>query len=347
MRHLIAFLIILPSIALAKNELTFDGFVDMYYAYDFNNPQNGDRDYTTQPARSDEFNINLALLGVTHKVNKLTTRLSFQAGTYVQSNYAAEPSVGNTSGPSLSRNIQDAFVKYQLTDKSSVIAGIMPSHVGYESVFSIDNYTYSRSLAADYSPYYQSGVGLIHQLNPSWTFEGYVLNGWQNISEDDTRKSLGTAIRYNKDKWSVNYTTYLGSYLERSRHFHDINIEYRLSESVRLKTLYNFGVQDQADNKEAYFSTFNIQAHWQMNPLHALSLRFETYHDTEQANITTNTDQAFNVSGGSLGYDYAIEEGYLLRAEYRYFKGSEKIYKKQDSFEDTNQNFVISLATRF
>lgn len=344
---LVGFLFLMPSLAFSNHTITFDGFVDMYYGYDFNNPEDGDRDYTTQPARSDEFNINLALFGITHKTNKLTTRLSFQVGTYVQTNYSSEPSEGSTSGPSLSRNIQDAYVKYQFTNKTSMIVGIMPSHIGYESVFSIDNYTYTRSLAADFSPYYQSGAGIIHQLNQFWSVEGYVLNGWQNISEDDTRKSLGTAVRYNKDKLSANYTTYLGSYLTRSRQFHDVNVEYRFSESFGMKALYNFAAQDLADDQEAHFSTFNLQAHWRLNPLHSLSARFETYNDREQSNITTNTNKPFKVTGGSLGYDYMIEEGYLLRAEFRYLKATEKIFNKKNTFTDSNRNLVISLATRF
>lgn len=46
----------------ADRKITWGGFVDGQYAFDFNNPPNGDRAYTTQPARSNEFNINLAFV---------------------------------------------------------------------------------------------------------------------------------------------------------------------------------------------------------------------------------------------------------------------------------------------
>lgn len=347
MKKIFLLITLLSSVVHASSNLMYDGFVDLYYSYDFNNPEAKDRDYTTQPARDDEFNINLVLLGLTHKKNRLTTRLSFQAGTYVQANYATEPTVGNTSGGLLSRHIQDAYIRYMLNEKTNLIVGIMPSHIGYESVLSIDNYTYTRSLAADFSPYYQSGAGLIHQLNDSFGIEGYVLNGWQNISEDDSNKALGTALRFNSGKVSFNYTTFFGKYLERSRQFHDLNIEYQLTKRLKLKALYDFGIQEMANGKDGNFSTFNIQSSYQINENHKVSLRFETYSDEKQANITTNTDQEFEVHGGALGYDYLLEEGYTFRAEYRYLKASEKIFKKKTSFDDSNQNLVFSLATKF
>lgn len=338
---------LISSSSLAASPVVFDGFIDLYYAYDFNRPKDQDRDYTTQPARNDEFNVNLALLGLTHKVNRLTARLSFQAGTYVQSNYAAEPTEGNTSGGLLSRHIQDAYVRYQLQEKTALQVGIMPSHIGYEGVLSIDNYTYTRSLAADYSPYYQSGAALLHQLSESLAVEGYVLNGWQNISEDDSQKAIGTALRFNQEKWTLNYTTYFGKYLGDSRQFHDFNIEYRASDKFKVKTLYDIGMQDRSTGPDATFSTFNIQGAYQLDERHKLALRFETYRDEKQANITTHTDREFEVYGGSLGHDYLLEEGYTLRSEYRYLKATEDIFKKQAKFTDTNQTLSFSIAAKF
>lgn len=342
---ILATLISGPCFAAAP--ISFDGFVDLYYAYDFNRPKDQDRDYTTQPARNDEFNVNLALLGLTHKVNRLTARLSFQAGTYVQANYASEPTEGNTSGGLLSRHIQDAYVRYKLQDKTTFVVGIMPSHIGYESVFSIDNYTYTRSLAADYSPYYQSGAGLIYELSDSILFEGYVLNGWQNISEDDSNKAIGTALRLNQEKWSLNYTTYFGKYLGFSRQFHDFNVEYRASAKLKVKALYDFGIQDKSVGADATFSTFNIQASYEPKERHKVSLRLETYRDEKQANITTHTDQEFEVYGGSVGHDYVLEEGYTLRSEYRYLKATEDVFKKKAMFSDTNQTLSFSIAAKF
>lgn len=43
-----------------SRHVTWSAFVDTYYAYDFGRPASFDRVFTTQAARHDEFNINLA-----------------------------------------------------------------------------------------------------------------------------------------------------------------------------------------------------------------------------------------------------------------------------------------------
>ena len=90
--------------------LTFGAFADLYYAYDFGKPANFDRFYTTQPARHNEFNVNLAFVEARLAHDRFRGRVALQAGTSVQSNYLAEPSNGVISGGDLSRHIQEAVV---------------------------------------------------------------------------------------------------------------------------------------------------------------------------------------------------------------------------------------------
>jgi hypothetical protein len=57
-------------------------------------------------------------------------------------------------------------------------AGIMPSHIGFESAVSADCWTLTRSLLAENSPYYETGIKLgyvskdeklyISALLPKW-----------------------------------------------------------------------------------------------------------------------------------------------------------------------------------
>ena len=81
--------------------VTVGAFVDAYYAWDFNRPGPGnfDRAFTTQPARHEEFNVNLASVEVKLSGEHTRGRVALQAGTAVQSNYAGEPRTGSISGP--------------------------------------------------------------------------------------------------------------------------------------------------------------------------------------------------------------------------------------------------------
>ena len=170
-------------------KVAFGGFVDTYYAYDLGRPRTLDRSFadgttfTTQPARHNEFNINLAYVEALLAGSRVHGRLALQAGTSVQSNYGAEPTLGTVSGPSLSRFIQEAYAGYRVMPSLWVDGGVFYSHMGLESWASKDNLTYTRSLVAEYSPYYSSGVRAVWQATPNLTARLDVVNGWQNISE--------------------------------------------------------------------------------------------------------------------------------------------------------------------
>ena len=75
-----------------------------------------------------------------------------------------------------------------------VDGGVFFSHIGQESWISRDNPTYTRSFTAEYTPYYSSGVKLTWAASPKVTAQLHLLNGWQNISENNERKAVGARV---------------------------------------------------------------------------------------------------------------------------------------------------------
>jgi hypothetical protein len=71
--------------------------------------------------------------------------LAFHAGTDSNDHYANEPG--------LLKNIYEANVGISLNKKNNlwVDAGVMPSHIGFESAISMDNWYLTRSLLAENS----------------------------------------------------------------------------------------------------------------------------------------------------------------------------------------------------
>ncbi len=147
-----------PAAADSGPKVTLGAFIDAYYAWDRDRPANFDRAYTTQPARHAEFNVNLAFVEATVAGPRYRGRLAPQWGTSVQANYAGEPRLGGISGPSVSQFLQEATVGYQVAPTLWVDGGIFFAHTGMEGWISRDNLTYSRSLIADFSPFYETGV---------------------------------------------------------------------------------------------------------------------------------------------------------------------------------------------
>ena len=98
MKYARVLLFLLPSVGGAQGaapdttiKLSFGGFVDGYYAWDFGRPPTFDRSFaggapfTTQPTRHNEFNINLAFIEAKLDGQRVRGRLALQAGTSVRS----------------------------------------------------------------------------------------------------------------------------------------------------------------------------------------------------------------------------------------------------------------------
>jgi hypothetical protein len=318
------------------------GFLDAYYAYDTNTPPNHDRSFTTQPARHNEFNVNLVYLEGKLALERVRGRLAVQAGTSVQSNYSSEPSLGSVSGPSLVRNIQEATAGYRIADGLWLDAGIFFSHIGLESFISRDNWTYTRSLVADYSPYYQSGVKVSYQIGSEWSVQLHVLNGWQNISESNMAKSLGSQLSFTPSATlSVTYNTLIGKEAEL-RHFHDLVLKWSVTNHIQLGTQADIGFQKlAASNSYATWYGASLVGRYVLTERVALAIRLERYWDKNQIIVTSVSPNGFRSWGASLGADVQLHPRVVWRNEVRGFWSGDPVYPLGADLQ-TSDGFVVS-----
>ncbi len=329
------------SIYAADNPVSFGGFVDTYYAFDANQPGNFDRAYTTQPARHNEFNVNLAHVDAQLKEDRVHGRIALQVGTSVQSNYSTEPSWGTISGPSLGRHIQEGYVGYRIAEGLWVDAGIYFSHIGAESWISRDNMTYTRSLVADYSPYYQSGAKVTYQLSKPISLQLHVVNGWQTISESNLPKSLGSQVAYSfSDTTSLTYNTLFGKELGGYRHFHDFIFKMGFTQNWSMGLQADIGFQRGAGS----WNGQSLISRYALMPTLAFVGRIERYSDPSQIIVTTLSKSGFQVFGASLGTDVQLHTRVMWRTEVRAQEAKDAIYPKRDVFSGRDLMVVTSLS---
>ncbi len=352
----------LSGLSLAAQDATapkiaFGGFLDAYFAYDFGKPPTFDRAYTTQPARHNEFNVNLAHLEARLDGNGIRARLALQAGTAVQSNYAAEPAVGAISGASLSRHLQEAIVGVRLGRTVWVDGGVYLSHIGAESWVSRDNPTYTRSLIADYSPYYQAGAKVTWTPSSTITAQLNVVNGWQIISENNAAKSVGLRLDYAAAP-SVTLSAYnlIGNEIPtgaggRTRWFQGASARVVPSAKSLVIATVDVGIQEGADGESS--STWyggSLIGRVQATPRVGVSARLERYADPDQVIIATGLATGFRAWGGSIGLDVVTAERVLWRTEFRGLRGSARIFPDRDGvggFARGNAVLVTSLGVTF
>ncbi|MBI5596556.1 MAG: porin [Elusimicrobia bacterium] len=331
----------------------FGGFIDAYYAYDALRPPNRDRSFATQPARHNEFNANLAFIEAVVSGERVRGRLALQAGNSVQANYAGEPRVGTVGGPDLGRHVQEAVVGYRATPRLWVDAGVFFSHIGLESWVSRDNWTYTRSLMADYSPYYQAGVKAGYQVNDSWSAQLHVLNGWQNISENNENKALGGQLAWTgPDGWSAAYNNFWGQEVgNQGRFFNDLVIKTPEFGRLRLAAAFDYGLQKRPSGMRG-FSQWHagaLLARWRFSKRVAAAARVERLVDRGQVVVVTGLPASFRGTGASANVDVALHEQLLWRTEFRQLWCEEAVYPKRPggSFSRSDGVVVTSLALTF
>jgi len=352
-------------------KITVGAFVDGYYAWDFGRPASFDRSFaggtlfTTQPARHNEFNINLAFAEVKLDAPHYRGRFALQAGTSVQSNYSGEPTQGAVSGPSLGRLIQEAVAGVKVADNLWVDAGVFYSHMGMESWASRDNPSYTRSLVAEYSPYYQSGVKATWTPTAKLTAQLDVVNGWQNISENNNGKGAGVRLDYAATATStLSYYNFFSSEAgSKLRTFNGVGAKHTAG-ALTLLGQFDLGSQSRgagvngSSGGSSSWYGWTAVARIQANATTALVARVEGYSDPDQTIITTggitNTsgaiaNPAFRAVGGSIGIDVSPFSRVAWRTELRGWNNRDALFANGTSAMPSRNSIVAvsSLALTF
>ena len=329
-----------------QKTVTVSGFADFYYSYDFNNPANKLRpDYLYNHKRHNQPGVNLALLKAVFQKKKWKANLALMAGDYAKYNLAAEPK--------WARIIYEANVSYAFSDKISLDAGVLPSHIGFESAISKDNWTLSRSLLAEGSPYYETGVRLNYFPNEKWSFALLGLNGWQHIKDNNSDLAAGTLIQFNpNDKWFFNSSTFLGnekpdSVAKQLRFFHNFYTIYNLSKKVSASVFVDLGIEEKQNSSGTNsWMGFVGQLKWKTSDKICAALRYEYYKDQSGVIVTPPTVNGLRLNGYTTSLDWKIWKNLLWRNEVRIFD-SPDIFSKDNMPKKNNVCFLSSVAIWF
>jgi hypothetical protein len=282
--------------------------------------------------------------------NKYRAQLTLQTGTYANDNYAQEPGV--------LKAIFEARVGVALNRKSTLWldAGVLPSYIGFESVPSIANWTLTRSLLAENSPYFVTGAKLTYSPSPKWEMAVLALNGWQRIQRvpGNTAPAIGTQLLYKPSATTTyNWSTFVGTddpdSTRRMRIFNNFYGQWQWGRGWGLIAGFDVGLQQATPGFGNYVTWWSPVAivRYAWNPRWATALRAEYYHDPEQVIVTAPAPFGFSTSGVSLNADYLPAENIALRVEGRWMGSQDPIFAANNQWVKSNFILAASLAVRF
>lgn len=331
--------------------LTFSGYVEAYYTYDFNKPGDHNRPaFIYSHNRHNEFNLNLGFLKAGYSDEKVRANLALAAGTYMNANYAAEPGV--------LKNIFEANAGIKLGKRNIWLdAGIFGSHIGFESATSKDCWALTRSMLADNSPYYESGAKLTYTtVNGKWLLSALALNGWQRIARVNNNSliSWGSQVQFKPTaRLLLNYSTFIGTdkpdTARLMRIFHNLYGIFSLSDKIGLTFGFDIGTEEKSPSGKGtntWYSPVGILK-FSANERWTFAARAEYYNDKAGVIISSGTPNGYQASGYSLNIDHSPAKNVLVRLEARTMQNKDRSFIKEDTMVRNNIFITSSIAVSF
>lgn len=312
--------------------VTLQGYADVYFGFDFDQPKNGDRPYSVSYSKHNEVNLNLAYLSIQYSSPRARAKFTPGFGTYMNANYAAERVT--------LRNVVEANVGIKpLKNKNIWLdVGVFTAPHTPESAIAFDQLIYTRSFAAEYSPYYLTGGKVSLPLGRKTNLYLYLVNGWQVIEDQNSQLAFCSHLEIKpSDRVIIIWSMYAGNEQsisapgDRGRLFSDLYCIYSPSDKLTFAIDVYAGRQKLADSivkKEPFhWGQGNINGQYFINKGHAISARAEYFRDYHSILVIPVTGvNGFDCASFSLGYNWQITPNVQVRAEARYFASGRNVF---------------------
>lgn len=304
-----------PSLASLLGPMSVTGFVDGYYGYNFNHPQTQACPSGTVPSgfatpcsgfrAFDGPSQQLALNMIELIIDKPPEATNSRLGYHLAFGFGNAMNVVNGTDPgglAFAQYIKEGFVSYlaPVGKGLQVDFGKFVTPNGAEVIESKDTWNYSRGLLFTYAiPFYHFGLRSKYTFNDKFSVTGFLVNGWNNIIDNNTGKTYGVSFGWNPSKKvSVTQNYMIGPEETNDnrdkRQLVDTVVTYSPTPRLSLMWNYDYGRGDRMARvaNPVYWTGVAGYVRYAFNDRYALATRYEYFDDHN--GFTTGTAQHFN-----------------------------------------------------
>jgi hypothetical protein len=320
--------------ATVNNPLSISGMVDIYFSKNFNNPVSHINGYRNFDVTENQFDINLAKVTFQKTASPVGFRIDLAAG-HSMDIVNSDASLG--AEKSL-KNIEQAYLTAVIPvgNGLTINAGKMSTHMGAEVIESAGNINYSRSLLFAYAvPYFHLGAMASYPFSSQFSATIYVYNGWNNIIDNNTDKTLGAEFTWNPSPVFTFIQNWIGGPEEpnstRKRHVFDSIINYQPADALLFNFNFDYGQEAMEPSGYSIWRGAALIGKYSIGQNSAFAVRGEIYDDAN--GFTTGLTQTLKEI--TLTYEYKFANSLITRLEYR-----RDWSDSPTSFEDSNGNLT-------
>ncbi len=334
-----------------KKNIQLSSYFESYYTYDLNSDAENKIKGLVNHNKNNQIAINLAMIKANYTSQSFRANIGIMTGTYAEDNYSIYDANYN--------NIYESNIGLKLGKKHNLWfdIGIFPSHIGAESAIGAGNWTLTRSLQAESSPYYEAGAKVSYtSRNNKWFVSLLALNGWQNIVKSSNFPlSMGTQLQYkpntnllfNSSSYIGNNNSFSSAYL-RNRYFHNFYAQIQWTKKLGTLIGFDIGSEQMFNNNNRYYLWYSplFIAKYSINHSHSFSVRAEYLNDYYRRVFQSN-NFGFVGTGFSVNYDYALMNQIKIRLEGKMFNTVDPVFINSDGLNKKNTSITTSISYKF
>ncbi len=331
---------------------SFSGFMDTYYGYNFNQPHSRASGFRAFDGPSNQFALNMIELILDKPPDASNSRLGF----HFAAGFGQAMNVVNATDPGglgFSQYLKEAYFSYlaPVGQGLQFDFGKFVTPNGAEVIETKDNWNYSRGLLFTYAiPFYHFGLRTKYAFGPKYSLTGYLVNGWNNIVDNNTGKTYGVSFGWNPTKKvSVTQNYMAGPEQAGSnrdwRQLTDTVVSYSPTSRLSFMVNFDYGWGDRiADlSRAVWWSGAAGYVRYAFGDRYAVATRYEYYNDRD--GFTTGTAQHFNEFTGT--FERRIARHLITRLEYRRDFSNRPSFLKGDNAVTTQDTVAAGLVYTF
>ena len=328
--------------------IKLSGILDVYYANNLDDPQGKKNFIRNFDTESDNFDLNMLKFAVEKSAEPVGFRIDVGMGRAFDIFAVSEPTRRVTQ--------LDQFLQGYVSFKPKswkglqVDVGKFYTSAGAELTETHLGWNYSRAYLYANGPYYHFGIRTTMSVTKSWTAGVQLINGWNNVADQNSAKTLGLTSLYTKGKvtWAANY--YIGvekpKPLKGVRNFIDNVVTVNTTKWHSFYVNYDYGIEGQGPGqKGSKFQGIAFANRFAMGKYFALAPRVELYKD--HAGFITG--QAQTLKEFTMTGEIKFVDGFLTRIEYRRDWSDKEFFDRRAglSLGKNQTTFVVGLVAYF
>lgn len=366
------FAILNSASALAADDLTYSGHIDLYYLYDFGEPDvANDLVGRAFDVKNNSFSLAVAQLNISKAPTK-ETPYGFTANIVI--GRTADLNVaGRNANETSYKNFQQLYGTYVGNNGVTVDFGKFTTWIGYESLVSADDANYGLSGQFNYAqPFWHMGLRATKAFSDKFTGAAYLVNGWNEVEDTNDSKTVGLSTSYAltpKTTVGLNYiggnegaetpassqsqagglpsgAGFLGLGITNVQ-LADLVVVHNLTPKIKLAFNgdYASAVGHNAAAPSGKWSAYGFYASYILNPVDTIALRFDALKDSDGLRF-------FGAGGGSLSavtatWNKATSKNSLLRFELRRDFASNEVFASDNGLKSNRTTFTVANTVKF